>query len=40
MELYNQEDIRKINEEEKMKEREREGERKKFIYFNVKFLIK
>ena len=26
MELYNQEDIRKINEEEKMKERERERE--------------
>ena len=33
MELYNQEDIRKINEEEKMKEREREREREKVYIF-------
>ena len=31
MELYNQEDIRKINEEEKMKEREREREKSLYI---------
>ena len=31
MELYNQEDIRKINEEENMKERERETEKSLYI---------
>ena len=31
MELYSQEDIRKINEEEKMKEREREREKSLYI---------
>ena len=37
MELYNQEDIRKINEEEKMKEREREREREreKSLYISM-----